>query len=61
MKLAEISVNEIQFYISSNVTLLPFLHDKYMHELIELQHKSKLCLLPKVLFEQYHKKIRKTG
>ena len=32
-----------------------------LKQLVELQHKEKLCLTPRAIFEQYEQKFKKTG
>ena len=61
MKLAEISLNEIQFYVSMQVDLHPDLHASFLKQLVELQHKEKVCLTPRAIFERYEQKFKKTG
>ena len=61
MKLAEITLNEIQFYVSRQVDLHPALHASFLKQLVELQRKEKVCLTPRAIFEQYEQKFKKTG
>jgi len=61
MKLAEITLNEIQFYVSRQVDLHPVVYASFLKQLVELQHKEKLCLTPRAIFEQHQRKYEKTG
>lgn len=59
----KVTVDEIQFYLTSKVTLLPELYDHFLDALGELQRKGQVSLVPITILQRYHRKMSgtKTG
>jgi len=61
MKLAEISVNEIQFYAARQVDLHPDLYASFLQQLNDMARKDTVSLLPSTILENFHRRLKKTG
>jgi len=61
MKLAEITLNEIQFYVSRQVDLHPDLYASFLQQLNDMARKDTVSLLPSTILENFHRRLKKTG
>lgn len=52
-----ISVDCVQLYASQGAVIHPELYQSFLFELKELEHKDKLCLLPKTRLETYSYRV----
>ena len=46
-------------YLARGVRLYPSVQDHYLEQLSVLQHRGKLCLVPKAIFERFNRRIRR--
>lgn len=61
MKLVEISINEIQFYVARNVELHPIVYSSFLQQLNDLAHKNSVSLLPSTILENAEIRHKKYG
>ena len=55
-----VSVDDIQFYLTSQVTIIPELYDHFLDSLNEMERQGQVSLVPIAIFQSYHRKIGKT-
>lgn len=53
----DVSVDDVQFYISRGLTPLPFLYHKYLNDLKNKSAKHSVSLLPITVLEMYNMHI----
>lgn len=58
-----VTVDDIQFYLTSQVTIIPELYDHFLDELERLERLEQVSLVPITIFQRYHRKlgVAKTG
>lgn len=53
----DVTIDQLQFYVSNNVILIPILNQMYIDQLKEEERRNHLCLTPKTLLELYNMKF----
>lgn len=54
-----VSTDEIQFYLTSQINIIPELYNHFLDSLIELEHCGQVSLIPITKFQAYHRKFAK--
>ena len=57
--LKQLTVDEIQGYLSKGAALLPHIYEHMLIRLIEMEHNEKACLLPITIFDMYHLRLKR--
>lgn len=52
-----VSVDDIQFYLTSQVTIIPELYDHFLDSLNAMERQGQVSLLPIAILQLYNKKI----
>ena len=52
-----VSIDEIQEYITKGARIHPLLYSMYLETLVELEFERKLCLTPKTRLEIYSRRV----
>lgn len=55
-----VSLDEIQFYLTSNVTIIPELYDHFLDGLGDMERRGQVSLVPITIFQRYHRKLDQT-
>lgn len=55
------SIHEAASYLAKGVKLHPLLNEWYTEELAKLERLEYVCLMPSVILQRYHKKLRMQG
>ena len=55
------TADEITLIICQGAIVHPLLYDHFLDLLVDLKNRNKISLLPSVIFEEYHRKFRKTA
>ena len=53
----DVSVEEVQCYLTNGVYVHPELYYKFLMELADLEHQKKLCLVPHARMQLYSKTV----
>lgn len=51
------SVDDCSHYLAQGAHLYPSVQDHYLKRLSSLQHRGKLCLVPKAIFECFNRRM----
>ena len=52
-----VSVNDVQGYLSKGAEVHPLLYTSFLNELVQLEFARKICLTPKTRLEIYSKRV----
>lgn len=52
-----VSVDEIQEYMTKGATVHPVLYAMFLELLVQLEHDHQLCILPKTRLEIYSRRV----
>ena len=52
-----VSVDDIQFYLTSQVTIMPELYDHFLDSLTAMERRGQVSLVPIAILQTYHKKL----
>ena len=52
-----VSVNEVQDYLIRGANIHPLLYNAFLDELVELEFKKNLCLVPSTRLEIYSNRV----
>ena len=52
-----VTVDQIQFYLTKQVTILPELYNHFLDSLGELERKGQVSLIPITIFQRYHRRL----
>lgn len=55
-----VSVDDIQFYLTSQATIMPELYDHFLDSLNSMERQGQVSLVPIAIFQSYHRKLHKT-
>jgi len=55
----DVSVNDVQCYLTTGAFVLPELYYAFLCELAEMEHKRKLCLLPQTRLQLYSQDVER--
>jgi len=53
----DVSINDVQGYLTKGAKVHPLLYTAFLNELIELQYKRILSILPQTRLEIYSKRV----
>lgn len=53
------SIHDAASYLAKGVKLHPLLNEWYTEELANLERFEQVCLLPTVILQRYHKRLRR--
>ena len=54
-----VTIDEIQFYLTSQVTIIPELYDHFLDGLDDMERRGQVSLVPITIFQRYHRKLQR--
>jgi len=55
-----VSVDQLQHYLTSQVTFIPELYDHFLDCLEDMERKELVSLVPITIFQLYHRRFNKS-
>lgn len=57
----QVTIDDVALYLARGAFIHPLLDETYLELLVELQRLNKVSLLPMVVLQLFHRKIRKVA
>jgi hypothetical protein len=54
-----LTVEDVQGYLSKGVVPLPFIYERMLEQLEQLQQEHRVSMLPVAIFDVYHLRLKK--